>query len=646
MSVPYRADIDGLRAIAILMVVAFHAFPQAVPGGFIGVDVFFVISGYLITTILRQELQGHARTLVGFYARRVLRIFPALVLVLFFCLIVGWYTLLASEYKQLGKHVALGAAFLSNLGLWLEAGYFDRASDAKPLLHLWSLAIEEQFYICWPLLVWSFQSARKNLITLTTILTVVSMTLSVWWVWTNPSAAFYSPLTRTWELMAGALLAMGGDFFRFNAKSPSRIFAIVVLIISSLTLNSKMPFPGLLALLAILPTILLLVAPAERDITDRILGNPWMTMLGKVSYPWYLWHWPLISFAHIIDSGQATTSLRGWLAILSLVLAVLTYRLWEIPIRKISRFWAVAFLVGMMLFAGLLGKNIFDRDGLERIRHKEMISLGDSERKDFVDFEKQGLIRDATCEKPFLFPEKKVCLIARPQDPVTAVLLGDSHAIHAFWGLARAFDKRGFNLAVRGKGACVPILTDGSGVQTPACSRHMDLTLHEISNDTSVREVALVFRGRYLTVNATDMQRAEFENGLEATLRLLDSAGKRIYYFLPVVEPGFDPRLCVGSLPFGRRPPYSCVIEKANNDTKSEPIRTIASRVLERFPKVILVDPNTAFCANDKCPIIQNSHSIFKDDNHLSWPGSLMLSTIFQDLSLRPSTDAHDVVAP
>ena len=626
MSLSYRADIDGLRAIAILLVVAFHAFPSAVPGGFIGVDVFFVISGYLITHILQQEIQSGTWSLANFYARRVLRIFPALVLVIFVFLLAGWYTLLAPEYKQLGKHVGLGAAFLSNFGLWFEAGYFDKVSEAKPLLHLWSLAIEEQFYIAWPLLLWGLLRIRKGAFGLVICLAAISLMLSIWWVWRDPTQAFYSPASRAWELLAGAILALQGGNRSRDVPVLVRAIAVTALIGGALFLNSEIPFPGLVALLPVLATIVLLVSPARRDVIGGMLGHPFMVAIGKVSYPWYLWHWPLLSFAYIFESGHASASLRGGLVLLSLLLAILTYRLWELPIRRVPRRWAVLILLLMMMLTGLLGKNIFDRDGLERIRHKDLIALDDSVGVDFLDFEKQGLITEAECEKPFLFPERNVCLIANVGQPVSAVVLGDSHAVHAFWGLTKAFNERGLNLAVRGKGACVPFLPSRSPPGSSECDLHMDFTLHDISKNKAIREVALVFRGRYLEADTTLGAKEAFEARLHETLRLLSDAGKRIYYFLPVVEPGFDPRLCSGSLPIGRKPPYSCVIDKGLDDAKSVSVRISALRVLQHFPEVVLVDPNMALCVRNECPVIQNGHSIFKDDNHLSRAGSFMLS--------------------
>jgi hypothetical protein len=207
-------------------------------------------------------------------------------------------------------------------------------------------------------------------------------------------------------------------------------------------------------------------------------------------------------------------------------------------------------------------------------------------------------------------------------------VLGDSHAVHAFWGLAKAFDAQGLNLAVRGKGACVPVLGGKPDIRASECERHMEVALHEISADSRIRTVALVFRGRYLTEQSMPQERQDFEEKLDATLALLQSTGKQVYYFLPVVEPGFDPRLCIGTLPLGRRPPYSCVIDKAADDAKSKVVRVSAARVLAHWPEVRVVDPNTMLCGEGHCPILQNGHSIFKDENHLSQAGSMRLRDI------------------
>ena len=208
----YRPDIDGLRAIAVLSVVGFHAAPGRIPAGFIGVDIFFVISGYLITSIILKGLEAGTFNFAEFYGRRVKRIFPALLIVLLASLAIGYFILLDDQFKELGKHIAGGAGFVSNLVLWGESGYFDNAADFKPLLHLWSLGIEEQFYIVWPFLLWLAWKQRFNYLPVLLVIAFASFALNIYTVSSDPVAAFYSPLTRFWELLVGSILAYIGIF--------------------------------------------------------------------------------------------------------------------------------------------------------------------------------------------------------------------------------------------------------------------------------------------------------------------------------------------------------------------------------------------------------------------------------------------------
>src|SRR5882757_6932812 len=205
----YRPDVDGLRAIAILLVLNFHAFPEAMPGGFIGVDVFFVISGFLITGIIARELDQQRFSLSGFYARRIRRIFPALIVVLCSVVVLGWLWMLPAAYAQLGSDVFASAAFFANIALLLQSGYFDVESAKKPLLHLWSLGIEEQFYLCWPLLLMLAARLRQNILAVASVLGVGSFLLNVALIGSDPVATFYLPFTRAFELLTGAVLARG-----------------------------------------------------------------------------------------------------------------------------------------------------------------------------------------------------------------------------------------------------------------------------------------------------------------------------------------------------------------------------------------------------------------------------------------------------
>lgn len=631
MRITYRPEIDGLRAFAVLGIVLFHVFPEFFPGGFIGVDVFFVISGYLITSIIRSEIETQSWSLKEFYVRRVLRIFPALVLVLWACFFLGWFSLFADEYKLLGKHIAAGGGFIANFAYWFEAGYFDKASELKPLLHLWSLGIEEQFYIFWPLLLWALlRRSSRNFYWPVLLLMASSLLLSIHAVQTDRTMAFYSPLPRAWELLAGAVLALCETQFsqvRWLHQPIVKMLALGLLVSLVFLLSSQSPFPGAMALLPVVATLVLMVRNESGidSVVIRLLTNKWMVGIGLISYPLYLWHWPVLSFARIYEAQEPTVLFRVGLLVASLVLAVLTFVLVERPLRKLNRRWVVACLCAAMAVVIALGVNVYKRDGLERIRHKKLIQLQGNASLDFIDFEKTGAITDAQCNEPFRFPEKNVCLITQPQAVVTDVIVGDSHAVHAFWGVSSTVAQQGGNLQTRGRGACVPLLGIGNGNPPYFCQPAMDKLLHNIANDTNIKRVFISFRGRYLP-NTADLALIEtFRAGLEATLTLFEQKSKKVVFFLPMVELGFDPKLCLGNLPFGRNNPYSCDIQESSDRDLARVWLRVIKEVTSAHPHVTVFDPATAFCVNKVCPVIQNGHSILKDDNHLSQYGSRVL---------------------
>jgi hypothetical protein len=297
-------------------------------------------------------------------------------------------------------------------------------------------------------------------------------------VFVDREYAFYSPLSRAWELLAGALLAFSrlenSGFMKWRKHWVGPTVGLAIAIGGTLVLQARYPFPGLLALVPVVSAILLICADPNSWVNRRVLASPWMVKIGILSYPLYLWHWPLLSFAFILESGRPSAGVRAMLVGLSFALAILTYKLVERPIRRISRSLAIGLLVATMVALGLLGKNVDDRDGLERIRYKRMITITESANEDFVDFEKRGLITERKCERPFKFPERDVCLMAHSERSPTAVVIGDSHALHAYWGLAKAFDKQGENLILLGRGACVPFANFRPDGDPNHCQPHMD----------------------------------------------------------------------------------------------------------------------------------------------------------------------------
>ena len=346
-SLTYRPDIDGLRGISIVLVVLFHAAPNLFSGGFIGVDIFFVISGYLITWILLRENKQGNFSFFKFYCRRVKRIFPSLLVVLGCCFLLGWLFLFPTEYVALSKQILAGVCFVSNFFFWKETGYFNNESESKALLNLWSLSIEEQFYIFFPALILIFFKINpQKLFSILVLFFSVSLGLSIVGSEIKPVATFYWPITRGWELLVGCLLA-NYEFNRFE-KTPAnltiglshatglflggRAFGIILLF--TFWLNPTKPFPGYFALFPTLSAAVIILLGIHSPINKILLSNRISVFLGLISYPLYLWHWPALYFAKILFHDTAPHIPVLFAVSVSFLLAVATYYFVEIPIRK------------------------------------------------------------------------------------------------------------------------------------------------------------------------------------------------------------------------------------------------------------------------------------------------------------------------
>ena len=485
----YRPDIDGLRAIAVLSVVGFHAFPQRIVGGFIGVDIFFVISGFLISSIIIRNLQNESFSYVEFYSRRVRRIFPALIVVLLASLGIGWFGLLASEYQQIGKHTLGGLGFVSNLLLWGESGYFNSSAEAKPLLHLWSLAIEEQFYIIWPVLlglVWSF---KKNFFTIISAVALLSFGVNLLSFPEHSEAAFYSPIARFWELIIGGLLAYltlnkpGIIAKHCNMQS---FLGLTLLIVSLVFINKARAFPGWWALLPTLGAALLISAGSSAWFNQIVLSNRVAVWFGKISYPLYLWHWPLLSLALILNNYEPTSSaVRIALVFLAIVLAWLTYKLIETPVRVHNKVSAIK-LVGVFCLVGVLTIPIVLLEGLPQRTvntdesrlfldhysklHKFGISDYYQERCDFYDWQNDGNkeVIDEACTK-------------HNDDRPAYLLWGDSHAQALAFGFRNNISPNA-QLALIATSGCKPKIQHDpqNGANKVACRISNDFAMEYI----------------------------------------------------------------------------------------------------------------------------------------------------------------------
>jgi peptidoglycan/LPS O-acetylase OafA/YrhL len=491
----YEPHVDGLRAVAILSVLVFHAFPHVLPGGFVGVDVFFVISGYLITSVIVSTIQRDAFSLADFYARRIRRIFPALLLVLACVFVYGWHTMLADDLAELGKHTVGGAGFASNLVLWNEAGYFDRASESKPLLHLWSLGIEEQFYIVWPLCIWAIWRFKLRPVPMLLGLGTLSFAVNIATVGSHPTAAFYSPASRGWELMAGGLLAhiatsrpprrrsesaaivstnVGGR----RVRSVAAVVGLALIVYATTSIDSERPYPGMWALIPVVGSALLIASGGDGWLNRRILSSRPMVAIGLISYPLYLWHWPLLTLANNATAEELSVVARISLLSASTALAFLTYKLVERPLRSPVRMRGkVAALSVGMIAIGSAGAMAVMHDGFAT-RYPPVIQRA-------TEYDLDGYrtaIRHRTCfmDVGQVTQSAAPACIEAGNRPLW-VIWGDSAAASLYPGLRHLSQTAGdFRLAQFTSSGCPPII----GLDRPlnsVCRPNNAWTLRRIS---------------------------------------------------------------------------------------------------------------------------------------------------------------------
>ena len=475
----FRPDINGLRALAVLSVLAFHGGLSA-PGGFAGVDIFFVISGFLISRIILSERAAGVFSLADFYGKRVRRILPALLLMLFASWIAGWFLLSPADFRRFGGHMEGSSYFTVNLWIYRASvgpdAYFEPHARYTTLLHLWSLSIEEQFYLIWPALMLILFKARRLLTPAVGLIFLTSLVFCIVMTRINSTAAFYFLSARAWELALGALLACRDVFFDPPRPSPRAAnlragLGLALMLGAIFLLSEASPWPGALALIPTLGCALVISAPGA-GISAIMLENRIARFFGQISYPLYLWHWPLLSLAHDLRGDILPLWLTLGLLALAVLLAFLTFRVIERPIAalyKISRWKVVAPLLAGLALAGLLGSYTRQSNGLPgRFAPEVAAAFNFTDEGGAHDL--KGLNRcaeerlfsrdDLEAERaraPHFFVERNCLAIEHPGKPIVA-LIGDSHAMHFLMGLESLYGDR-INLVTLGALGCAPLIT-------------------------------------------------------------------------------------------------------------------------------------------------------------------------------------------
>jgi peptidoglycan/LPS O-acetylase OafA/YrhL len=665
----YRADIDGLRAIAVLAVVGFHAAPARITGGFVGVDVFFVISGYLISGIVLKGLAEKKFSFGEFYVRRIKRIFPALLLVLSACCAFGWFAMLPIEYTQLGKHIAAAIGFVLNFVLWNEAGYFDREALLKPLLHLWSLSIEEQFYLVWPALLLFVWNRGYRIAIVVAVIAALSFLLNVALVDRDPVAAFYMPFTRAWELMIGSLLACiersprstipAEGFWGEAAGFPARWWreaasfaGLLMIFIATLVLSPERAFPGWWALLPTTGAFLIIWAGMQASINRYVLSLRPLVFIGLISYPLYLWHWPLLSFAWLDSVGDPSKLLRIALVIVSFVLAWLTYQVLERPIRSSRIAQPAVVLAAIAVLIGVTGYSIGRGHGL-RVANSNLLSITDYD----VTYPSKFYKMVAPCHSSAVNsqPIYQCRTIAHP-DPKIAVF-GDSHGWVLYPGLAEALPDIG---SMYLQSCAFPLV--GLTVSNKPFNQHCVPTTSEsqlayLAGISSVETVVLSFRGPlYLTGKGfgvgsqerehhvviergdgpqqTMSQAQLFRFGVFGAVDVLEHARKKIVVVADFPELGFDITECVSSRLFGPKFP-ECRISRATVEARQSEYRAVLNELVSRHPDVAIFDTIPLLCDEEYCYGIRDHHAIYLDDDHIGFYGGKVVGRKLADFLTR-----------
>ena len=338
MIIKYRAEIDGLRALAVIPVIFFHAGFSFFKGGFVGVDIFFVISGYLITTILIEDIEKKRFSIIYFYERRARRILPALFFVMLVCIPFAWMWMFPSQMKDFSQSLIAVSLFASNILFWRESGYFDAAAEEKPLLHTWSLAVEEQYYILFPIfLIFAWRFGKIRIFKMIVVMAVISLLLSEWG-WRNKSIAnFYLAPTRAWELFAGSIAAFMVQKKGVQKNNPLSVLGLSMIVFSIFFYDETTPFPSMYSLVPVLGVVLLVLYAHKDTVVAKLLSIKMLVGIGLISYSAYLWHQPLFAFARIRSLEHPSLFLMLTLCVLSMFLAYLSWRYIEKPFRKTGK---------------------------------------------------------------------------------------------------------------------------------------------------------------------------------------------------------------------------------------------------------------------------------------------------------------------
>jgi peptidoglycan/LPS O-acetylase OafA/YrhL len=614
----FRPDIQGLRAVAIVPVVAYHAFGGLVPGGFVGVDVFFVISGFLITRILVREIEAGSFSVAAFYARRVRRLFPALFAMLAATLVAGLALLPPEPLAALGTSTAWTAIFAANFHQERTLGYFAEAAELQPLLHTWSLGVEEQFYITFPLFLAAVHRFFPRRLRLAVWMGVLgSLAWSVRLVMVDPDGAFYLPQSRAFELGIGALLALGAVPTLARASARVRdalsLTGIGMIVAAFVAIDARTPYPGLAALLPCLGTALVIHAGDGRETAAaRLLRLAPLQYVGAVSYSLYLWHWPVLVFTRyvVLDELDAA-GLAAALAI-AFGLASLSYHWIERPVLgwRAGSMRVFAGGVALVLAVGLVGLAVARSDGLpQRFDARSLDAFAAA-----GDFSRA---RDACHFDGSPANYARSCVFGAPGAPATVAVWADSFGAELSVALGERLTREGRAVRQLTASSCPPALGYNRW-NRPLCARHNRAMLDALVADPAIETVVL-----FADYGGYGDDRPRVIAGLREAALALHAAGKRIVLVYPLPTPRFDVPKASGLIAWRGGDP------QAWGARAPDPAALATERSLDALARAVdgeAVRPAVALCANGFCRTTgPDGAALYFDDRHLSLSGARLV---------------------
>jgi peptidoglycan/LPS O-acetylase OafA/YrhL len=656
----YRPDIDGLRAVAVTSVVAYHAGLGWIKGGFVGVDIFFVISGYLIGSLIYQEIRAGGFSIARFYERRAKRILPALFGVLLFCYAAGLLLLPWSEMRHLVRAALATILSSSNVLFWLTSDYFAPLAELNTLLMTWSLGVEEQFYLLFPLLMLLLRrfSAKVQYIAISCMV-ATSLAMSIFGTAYNPTAAFFLLPTRAWELGAGVLLAIyeinrweinrGARKSRMSrlTRDVCSLTGFILICLAVCLLNASVRFPGYAALLPVAGALLIIAA--RKGVINRLLSLRPLVFIGLVSYSWYLWHWPLLSFARNVAPAGIPVQTGVCIAAISFGLAVLSYKFIEQPFRRstiptipLLKRYALGSLI-VALPAVVIFVTHWVPNGSGFVQKIDTLDSIMEKQSCMVDEAASHLNITASCLPPLTGP--------------TVALIGDSHAATFVATLREVALSSGYQTVEMTKASCPALdgVTRAYGGSGSRCTEFNRKRLDYIERSPNIRVVFVVSfwsaplaaEGDYYALDGSGARTVSFEQshenfelGLDRLVTRLEKAGKTIYLFQDNPEFEFDPprlmitrlvkaRLALSRLVAPSTPLYADNVAPSRMTPGVETARAVIDEIAAGHPAVHVIDSWNVLCKEPGCRFADGSEIFYVDDQHLSNYGAgLVLSTL------------------